>query len=512
MPENYVAMPGYRDYTVGGPESKLALKKGLANGVWFVPFVERKTMKELMKRDDYHATRDTAILFGIIASTALAAYYFWTVGSYGYFAMTFWIYCTFYTSSADSRWHECGHSTAFKSKWKNDLLYYVSSSMVFREPHVWRFSHARHHTDTDIVGRDPEIDGRPLDMWNLFLAFFNYQGICGEAGKIWGHAKGKMSEEETSFVPYSEYKAVYRTARIWLAFYALVIVASFAIRSPLPAMYIFLPYSFGAWHFVLTGVFQHAGLQHDVLDHRLNTRTCHINFVSSFIYWNMQYHLEHHTFPMVPYYNLHKLHEVVKDQFPPAYNGMLEVYREMIPALKKQCLDPDYYIDRSHLVPAALAVTTSGKAAGMTPDKNGWVAAADIDDVKPGDVARFDVGPRTYALYHAEDDGLFYATAGECTHGAGILSDGLITDNMIECPKHNGCFDFKTGQPLRLPVKLPIATYPVRREGNVVYVNVEGGANVQVDFNTQSERVPKVQAPVMDAWGGVAHMEPLLSA
>ena len=57
---------------------------------------------------------------------------------------------------------------------------------------VWRFSHARHHTDTDIVGRDPEIDGRPLDMWNLFIAFFNVQGIQGEATKLWRHARGQL--------------------------------------------------------------------------------------------------------------------------------------------------------------------------------------------------------------------------------------------------------------------------------------------------------------------------------
>ena len=66
----------------------------------------------------------------------------------------------------------------------------------------------------------------------------------------------------------------------------------------------------GAWHFVLTGVFQHASLEHDVLDHRLNTRTCYINPISAFIYWNMHYHVEHHMFPMVPYYNLPELHEV----------------------------------------------------------------------------------------------------------------------------------------------------------------------------------------------------------
>lgn len=270
---------------MGGPESDLAIKKGLASGQWFVPHIERKTLRRLMQRDDYHALRDTAILFSLIGATGYGSYYCWTQGNYYLFAGLFWVYCTLYTSSGDSRWHECNHSTAFKTKWMNDLLYNIAAFMVFREPLVWRFSHARHHTDTDIVGRDPEIDGRPLTMTNLFLAFFNYQGIKSESGKLWMHAQGRLSAPEQSFVPASDRFTVYRQARMWLAIYLLVIAASICVQSPLPAMYIFLPYSLGAWHFVLVGVFQHASLEHDVLDHRLNTRTCYINPISAFIYW-----------------------------------------------------------------------------------------------------------------------------------------------------------------------------------------------------------------------------------
>ncbi len=46
---------------------------------------------------------------------------------------------------------------------------------------------------------------------------------------------------------------------------------------------------------------QHAGLAEDVLDHRLNCRTVYMNSISRFIYWNMNYHVEHHMFPLVPF-------------------------------------------------------------------------------------------------------------------------------------------------------------------------------------------------------------------
>lgn len=494
--------PVYRDYTVGGPESDLAQQKGLASGQWFVPFVERKTMRRLMQRDDYHATRDTLLLVSLVGGFAYASYCYWWQERYGRFALCFWVYCTLYCSSADSRWHECGHATAFKTKWKNDLVYEIASFAVFREPLVWRFSHARHHTDTDIVGRDPEIDGRPLDMWNLGLAFLNYQGIKAEAAKIWSHAKGELSASERSFVPASEAKNVYRQARQWLCVYAATCLASLVLRSPLPCMYVFLPYTLGAWHFVLTGVFQHASLEHDVLDHRRNTRTCYVNPISAFIYWNMHYHIEHHMFPMVPYFNLPELHAVLQagGQMPKPYGSMWEVYREMIPALIKQCTDPNYFTKRPLPPPLEARREAALREAAGTPDADGWVHACDVDEVPPGDMLRFEpastatfrerpaghagenfvggdrfeVGARSYNVYHAEDDGLFYATAGKCTHGAAYLADGLVVGNLVECPKHNGCFDFKTGLPKRLPVKARLATFPTKVERGAVFVQVAG--------------------------------------
>ena len=173
---------------------------------------------------------------------------------------------------------------------------------------------------------------------------------------------------------------------------------------------------------------------------------------------------------------------MLKPQLPPPYNSIWEVYREMVPALLKQCRDPEYFTDRSAQLPPPLPEAADGRAASLTPDADGWVAACATGEVAAGDVERFDVGPRTYCVYHAADDGKFYATAGRCTHGAADLSDGLVTGNLIECPKHNGCFDFKTGEAKRLPVRTRLATFPVKVEGQTVYVRVGGGKHVQVSY------------------------------
>ena len=66
------------------------------------------------------------------------------------------------------------------------------------------------------------------------------------------------------------------------------------------------------------GLTQHAGLAEDVLDHRLNSRTVYMNPVFRFLYWNMNYHVEHHMFPMVPYHALPALHAEMKADYAAA--------------------------------------------------------------------------------------------------------------------------------------------------------------------------------------------------
>ena len=100
-----------------------------------------------------------------------------------------------------------------------------------------------------------------------------------------------------------------------------------------------------------------------------------------------------------------------------------------------------------------------------------WVTACAIDDVDEEDVIRFDHGDRTFAIYRSPDD-KFYATDGKCTHEQVHLSDGLVMDDIIECPKHNGRFNYKTGAARGAPVCVNLKTYPVRIDGNSVLIEI----------------------------------------
>ncbi|SON54956.1 Ferredoxin NagAb [Hartmannibacter diazotrophicus] len=100
-----------------------------------------------------------------------------------------------------------------------------------------------------------------------------------------------------------------------------------------------------------------------------------------------------------------------------------------------------------------------------------WIKACAADDIEQEDVIRFDHGGRTFAIYRSPDDA-FFCTDGLCTHEQVHLSDGLVMDHVIECPKHNGQFDYRTGEALRAPVCDDLATYEVRVEGAAIMVKV----------------------------------------
>jgi 3-phenylpropionate/trans-cinnamate dioxygenase ferredoxin subunit len=100
-----------------------------------------------------------------------------------------------------------------------------------------------------------------------------------------------------------------------------------------------------------------------------------------------------------------------------------------------------------------------------------WVEACGMNDVDEEDVIRFDHGGRTFAIYRSPDDE-FYATDGLCTHEHVHLADGLVMDNIIECPMHNGRFDYRTGAAKGAPVCVNLKTYPVKVESGKVLVDL----------------------------------------
>ena len=332
--------PDRRDYSLTGTSSATGFE--LAD--WYATPIPRKRLKELMRRSDGPALRNYSlwltgvILFGVLLILSWGTWWALPVAI---------IYGVFYGSGADSRWHETGHGTVFKTRWLNEVFYQLASFMSLRNPYLWRWSHTRHHTETLVVGRDPEIAfPRPPSIWEWVLNLIYIPSITKELGKMVRLSFGRLTDAEKTFLIEADRPKAFLASRIQLMVLLFVVALCLINQSLLPLMLVGLPTFYGSWLHHILATTQHAGLAEDVPDHRMNSRTIRLNPFFAFIYSNMNFHIEHHMYPMVPFHALPALHEEIRNDCPPAYPSLWAAYREMIPAVIKQQTDWTHYIER----------------------------------------------------------------------------------------------------------------------------------------------------------------------
>jgi 3-phenylpropionate/trans-cinnamate dioxygenase ferredoxin subunit len=107
-----------------------------------------------------------------------------------------------------------------------------------------------------------------------------------------------------------------------------------------------------------------------------------------------------------------------------------------------------------------------------------WTGVASTSELEEDDVIEVTVRGKVIAIYRTKLG--YFASDGICTHQLSHLSEGFVFDNVIECAKHQGRFDVRTGAPKGAPVHVPLKTYPVR----VV------GSGIEIDLNAFSEASP----------------------
>jgi fatty acid desaturase len=310
---------------------------------WFSAKIDRKRFKQLIKRSDDVALRHFGLWLGLLIAAGTGAYLtfdkWWCLPLFAGYGVLY--------SAADHRHHELSHGTPFRTRWLNVVLYHLCAFMTLREGNYYRWSHTRHHTHTLIVGKDPEIAApRPPDVIGIASDLFFIKDGITQIRRIVRNASGDLTEDGKHFVPETERWRVVWSSRAYIAVIAVVVAGSVAADSILPALFVVLPRFYGGLLSQLFNLTQHAGLDEDVYDHRLNTRTVYFNPVFSFLYINMNYHIEHHMFPMVPFYRLPELHELIKAECPRAYRGLWEAYREIVPALIRQTKEPSWFVRR----------------------------------------------------------------------------------------------------------------------------------------------------------------------
>ena len=316
---------------------------------WHRCNIDKEVLKKLLVKSDLKGFQHISVYFGLLIITGYLSYLTW-----GTFWGIFWIliYGNIFCFS-NALWHETGHRTAFKTKFLNEFFYYVSCFMAYFEPTRWRFTHFIHHGNTYSTENpfDHEIEYNnnvketPKRLLINIIPFgeliFLKHSIALEIIK---HALGIRTQVMIDSIPENARSKCILISRIYVVIWILIIFWSFAISSWLPALYFLLPQFYGRALHKIVSFTQHAGLARDVKDHRVSARDMYLNPILSFLYWKMEYHCVHHMFPMVPSYNLDKLHHHLKDQLPRTNTGLIDAYKEIIPALAMQKNDPKHHI------------------------------------------------------------------------------------------------------------------------------------------------------------------------
>jgi len=324
---------------------------------WYRCKVDPKLMSEFMKTSDFHGYRQALghlVLWcctGALAYAAFLTVHVHTlVWSLPLLSLALFAHGTVGAFLGGVACHELSHKTPFKNKTVNDNFLKVFAFLGWWD-HVWfRPSHIRHHQVTVHHGYDGEVV-LPMKLtiadWQFWagLFAFNPVGIFNVIKYVFRRARGQVDNEWSEFVMPETNEALRREHRNWaritLIGHALLGVI-FIVTGHwfLIVLVNFSTFYCGFLSF-LCGVPQHFGMTPDVPDHRLSCRTFIAPPIVGFLYWSMQYHVEHHMFPAVPFYQLGKLRKAIAHDLPPAL-GLWGTWREILMVRRRQQVDPTY--------------------------------------------------------------------------------------------------------------------------------------------------------------------------
>jgi fatty acid desaturase len=314
---------------------------------WYRTPVDRETLNTLNQRSDWKGLRQTLGHLGLLVLTGVAAWLAVQWAAWWLLALVLFVHGTMYAFLLNG-FHEFCHSTVFKSKSLNTFFLYLFSFLGWYNPIFFWASHQEHHKYTLHPPDDLEVV-LPVELTlSSFLksALINPWGFFARLKGVIRLSRGKLqSEWEHALFPATDpakQRRLFNWARTLLVGHTLLTVVSLYFGFwLLPVLTTLAPF-YGGWLLFLCNNTQHVGLQDNVPDFRLCTRTIILHPVVQFLYWHMNFHTEHHMYAAVPCYHLAKLHQAIQHDLPPSPVGLVATWKEIIPILQKQKIDPSY--------------------------------------------------------------------------------------------------------------------------------------------------------------------------
>jgi fatty acid desaturase len=312
---------------------------------WYAPAINREVLRSLMRRTNTHALLTLGLwLLLCIATGSLVVLARHTLWLWPAMLVYGGVLCFAYAAS-----HETAHGTAFKTRWLNEAVFWFTSLVFIEEPLYRRYSHAEHHTHTWFNQLDPQKPyGNPLTLPRYLLATLGLTFYFDAVRQLFRHSMVRFTPEELGFLPPNEIRKASLNSRLMSACYLALLMAGIVFRSPWPFILYFIPRFMGGCIVTLYINTQHMCMAEDLYDHRLTTRSIKCGWLERRLYWNMNYHIEHHLYPTVPFHAMPRLNEAIRDQLPPPLSGVIAANADILMAIARQRTEPRFNLSRAH--------------------------------------------------------------------------------------------------------------------------------------------------------------------
>ena len=226
--------------------------------------------------------------------------------------------------------HETAHGTAFRTRWLNEALFWLSSLLHLEEPLHRRYTHTNHHTYTWHLGKDTQISSYTrMTLGGWIMEGSGISLLVSHVKTEFRLLTGRYTKMMKEVIPENELPRVRRNA--WVFFLIYLSIAGLILLGVEQLLwYLVFPLLLGMPAVSLFGMAQHVELEENSPSIVKSTRSFKTNKFVSFLYMNMENHCEHHLFPQVPFYALPKLHKAVQDQLPEPDPGIFKTIVEAL--------------------------------------------------------------------------------------------------------------------------------------------------------------------------------------
>jgi fatty acid desaturase len=312
---------------------------------WYRTEVPKNRLKELRTRSDAKGLPQAASFLALLMASGATAFYVQRNFSWPWFVLALLIHGNIAAFLINGI-HELSHGTVFKSAALNTFFIRVFSFFGWYNYPLFKASHMLHHQSTLHFPHDSEVV-LPLSfsLKDLLLgSLVNPIEFKSRLGQHIRWALNRFSGDwETFLIKDPRYtRAVPNWSRFLIAGHLSITITSLYFGLwVIPVLTSLAPFYGGLLFFLLNNT-QHVGLQDHVNDFRLNSRTINVNPFFRYLYWSMNWHIEHHMYAAVPFYNLKKLHREIRHDLPPTPNGLMETWKGIRAIMKRQKTEPSY--------------------------------------------------------------------------------------------------------------------------------------------------------------------------